>query len=658
MVEWKPNDLVSFLESSLQDDEQKIPQDVGISSAPIPMGMASENMAFLEENLAMEDAANPPDAMQGLDPGGMMVPAEVGQGLTPDEAGGLKAAGMGALQGATFNLADEAVGLVSDSWKQSMRESASRLQKKYPKSFVAGEVGGALAAGLATGAPIASGLRAGQAATRLGLLGGIEGGLAAVGEQNVESPGQLDQGQIKTGMFLGGAFGATAPAAANAVRRVAQKFLSRQKGLNKSARLLLQDAETQRMTPTEYLDPARKDPQLDIAASRRGTRELSKDAAKMHEEAASRFAKIIDDRRAGQGQRLMDSIEPEMGNASSVERLDQLSEWTRTQVRPEYERIHQMSMQPNQQTLALMNNPDFKKGLRIAERIARNQGAPFRYEPGMPMSGKMADYIQQGLREASEQGRETLTLKKTRLGKSIERLREKFLEDIDAQIPGFRRTRQQWAQLESAKEAEKIGRKWHTEKASRAIKAWEDMSSLEKEYAKHGFITEMTDRIKNVKKGANIADRFNTPKYRKILDTLIGQQGADKFFNQVATESAFNEFAKAIGRTRTTAPAFNTAITAPGSPVGLKFRLINMPLNMMKGGMDRESALAFAEHVLSQNVDEMLSAMNRVNPRLRPSEAAVVGLASRDLGQDIATGAGAAAVGAGMGAYDYFSGGS
>lgn len=623
-------------------------------------GQQSDFLSFLDQTIAgqeMQEVASTPESMQGLDPGGMMVPAEVGQGLTEGEAGGLKAAGMGAVQGATFNLADEAVGLVSDSWKQSMRESQKRLQKKYPKSFLAGEVAGALGAGLATGAPIASGLKAGQAAVRLGGLGAAEGALAEYGAQE----GDVDTGQIKTGALLGGAFGAIAPAAANSVRRIAQKFLSRQKGLNKSARLLLKDAETQKMTPETYLNPATRDPQLDIAASRRGARELSKDAAKMHEEAASRFRNVIEDRRAGQADRLMQSIQDEMGEASSIQRLDELSNQTRQAVAPEYERIHQISFQPNQQTLALVNNPDFKKGLRIAERIARNEGAPFKYEPGMPMSGKMADYIQQGLREASEQGGATLpsgAIKKTRLGKSVERLREKFLNDIDAQLPGFKRTRQQWAQLESSKEAEKIGRKFHAEKASRAIQTWQEMPSLEREYAKYGFITELTDRIKNVKKGANIADRFNTPKYRKILEAMVGQQGADKFFNQVATESAFEEFARAIGKTRTTAPAFDSAITAPGSPVGLKYRLINIPINMMKGGMDRESALSFAEHVLSQNVDEMLSAMNRVNPRLRPTEAAVVGLSSRDLGQDIATGAGTAAVGAGMGAYDYFSGGS
>ena len=59
---------------------------------------------------------------------------------------------------------------------------------------------------------------------------------------------------------------------------------------------------------------------------------------------------------------------------------------------------------------------------------------------------------------------------------------------------------------------------------------------------------------------------------------------------------------------------------------------------------------------MSENIDQMMSAMNRVNPRLRTSEAAVVGLSSRDLGQQAATGMGAAAVGAGMGAYDYLGG--
>ena len=49
----------------------------------------------------------------------------------------------------------------------------------------------------------------------------------------------------------------------------------------------------------------------------------------MHEEIGKRARAIIDDRKAGQSDRLMQAIEPEMGNASSLQKLDELAARTR-----------------------------------------------------------------------------------------------------------------------------------------------------------------------------------------------------------------------------------------------------------------------------------------------------------------------------------------
>lgn len=605
----------------------------------------------------------------GLDPGGIMVPTEVGQDDLADYESHAKAVGIGALQGATFNFADEIAGVVSNDWKQSLREAEATARKKHPYLTTAGEVVGALGTGFATGGTATAALRGVRPLATTGALTGIgigEAGLAEVGAQNVlGEERKLDVGQVESSMIMGGAFGAAAPKAINLVRRGFQNLLSRQAGLNRGARLFLKDASRKKLTVEEYGAAAKAEPQLDLPSTQIGAAELTRDAAKAAPEIAGRYREIIRSRSDGQGSRLMQSIEPEMGNASSIERLEQLTESTRTQVRPEYERIHQLSFTPSEQTVSLMNNPTMKRAVKIAEGIARDEGVPFRYNPtsGAPMTGQQADYIQQALREMSEEGAQVLpngSLKLTRTGRGRAKLREAVMDDFDAQLPGFKRTRQLWAQLEDAKKAEEIGRKLHGVKGKASVfkKTWNDMSPLQREYAKHGYITEMTDLIKNVADDANVARKFNTDKHRAILKTMLGDEGAEKFINQVAVESAYVEFARDFGRIRTTEPAFQTKFTSPGSPVGLKYRLINIPINLMSGGMDKVSALAVGEALLSQNIDEMLTAMNRVNPRLRRGEAAFVGLGSRDVTQDTATGAAEAAGIIGVVGADYFGGGT
>lgn len=117
--------------------------------------------------------------------------------------------GVSALQGATLNLADEAVGLVSPSAAQSMREAYATAKERSPIASPIGEIGGAIVSPVSKIAP------------------GFSGPLRAAAEGVVAGMGAADEDKFKSeGIIRAGVSGA-AGAGMSMIGNVAKGLLPR-----------------------------------------------------------------------------------------------------------------------------------------------------------------------------------------------------------------------------------------------------------------------------------------------------------------------------------------------------------------------------------------------------------------------------------------------
>lgn len=127
------------------------------------------------------------------------------------------AAYRGALQGATFQQADEVYGLFGGD-KQAARAANARAQKDHPGAYGSGKTAGAVLAGIGTGvatAPLAVGRTALGAVARGAALGGAEGALWGAGGAE---DGEKVNEAFKHGK-LGAGLGAAAPGAVHIASR-------------------------------------------------------------------------------------------------------------------------------------------------------------------------------------------------------------------------------------------------------------------------------------------------------------------------------------------------------------------------------------------------------------------------------------------------------
>ncbi|MGH1414837.1 MAG: hypothetical protein ACRBB0_15220 [Pelagimonas sp.] len=127
------------------------------------------------------------------------------------------AAYRGALQGATFQQADEVLGLFGGD-KQAARDANRLAQERYPGAYGTGKTAGAIMTGVGTGvatAPLAVGRTALGAMARGAVLGGAEGALWGSGgaEEGEKAQEALKYGQIGAGL------GAAVPGAVHVASR-------------------------------------------------------------------------------------------------------------------------------------------------------------------------------------------------------------------------------------------------------------------------------------------------------------------------------------------------------------------------------------------------------------------------------------------------------
>lgn len=169
---------------------------------------------------AASDAENALRVLEQLDQLGDLRPGEKAElerlraesGRNQEVMGGTEAAYRGALQGATFQQADEIYGLFGgdkEAARLKNKEAEAAFPSEYQTGKTAGAIGSGVASAVATG-PLGAGRTLLGTMLRSGALGGAEGALwGAGGGEGIED--KLKQG-AKYGAF-GTVIGAAAPAA-------------------------------------------------------------------------------------------------------------------------------------------------------------------------------------------------------------------------------------------------------------------------------------------------------------------------------------------------------------------------------------------------------------------------------------------------------------
>lgn len=165
-----------------------------------------------------KNAEHTRQVLEGLEARGEIRPGEAvelerlraGSGSAQETIGRTNAAYRGALQGATFQQADEIYGLLGGD-KEAARQKNRQAESAHPKEYRRGKTAGAVGTGLglsALAAPYAAGATIWGTAGRSALMGEGEGFLWGTGGAE-GSPAKIEQGAKNA--LIGGGLGFAAP---------------------------------------------------------------------------------------------------------------------------------------------------------------------------------------------------------------------------------------------------------------------------------------------------------------------------------------------------------------------------------------------------------------------------------------------------------------
>lgn len=477
--------------------------------------------------------------------------------------------------GATFGFADKLAGGVNtlmggggyDKNVAAERERTNAFAVDNPVAAFSAD----LAGGLMTGLPGAAKVMATKAlptVTKLGLLGGVGGGLSGVGHSDADLGGQAQAGATgaATGAVLARAIGIGANALLGAAGKVVQPVLDKfGKGpANAADRKLLEALTRDDMAVPEVRNRLTQlGPDAVLAdAGGTNTRLLSEAVANSPGRAAQMATEQLEGRVASQPMRVKQDIAKATGQKGNYyETIDDLNLARRTSAAPLYEKAYAKGPVTSTYIEDVLQDPIMKeamrKGMEIERLLARSRGEKFDptdyaikgfNEAGDPLIDKvpnmrLLDATKRGLDDVLEHYRDTTTGKLVldQRGNAINSLRKQFVKELDDLNPDYAPARQAYAGPSAAKDAMAQGMDALGQPPEVIAKMVKGMGEADRDAFRLGVTRSMQDIVGKTPDGANATRRiFGNDEIKQRVKAAFGDDDAyNAFVQRMEAEQQF-----------------------------------------------------------------------------------------------------------------------
>jgi len=482
-------------------------------------------------------------------------------------------AGRSLAQGATFGFADELESLVKSlAGKGTYEQNLAALElakQKYgqqnPKTALATEIAGGLPYALVPflgtakyaqmareAAPLArAGITAGTSAATGALTGALSGaGGAGIGERMAGA---------QAGGALGGIVGGAAPVVTKGIGMAGSKAVDVTSGIpvvqqvgkavglatgqtvdatNRAKAKLLEAMYRDKVSPADLekmIQAATKPVGIaDIAGE--NVRSLADVAQKYPSEARQAAKVALEERAAGQGERIQGDISKYLGGFTDpfeyttaiAKRQQQLSS-------PLYQKAYSYGQVTDPKVLKFLELPQFKKAAKEAQDLLAAEGRAV--DMSMP-TVEVLDQVKRGLDVLIK--RETDPFGKiTDLGRIYKNKKNEFLSELDSAVPDYGRARAAFAGEAELLDATKLGKDFYKQTATEANRTFAKLSPSEQEAYKVGALDAVKEKITTAKDSADIRKRiFGSPAERNRVSSLFPDNDTFKQFEKdMMTES-------------------------------------------------------------------------------------------------------------------------
>jgi len=482
-------------------------------------------------------------------------------------------AGRSLAQGATFGFADELESLVKSlAGKGTYEQNLAALElakQKYgqqnPKTALATEIAGGLPYALVPflgtakyaqmareAAPLArAGITAGTSATTGALTGALSGaGGAGVGERMAGA---------QAGGTFGGIVGGAAPIVTKGIGMAGSKAVDVTSGIpvvqqvgkavglatgqtvdaaNRAKAKLLEAMYRDKVSPAdlEKMIQAATKPVGIVDIAGENVRSLADVAQKYPSEARQAAKVALEERAAGQGERIQGDISKYLGGFTDpfeyttaiAKRQQQLSS-------PLYQKAYSYGQVTDPKVLKFLELPQFKKAAKEAQDLLAAEGRAV--DMSMP-TVEVLDQVKRGLDVLIK--RETDPFGKiTDLGRIYKNKKNEFLSELDSAVPDYGRARAAFAGEAELLDATKLGKDFYKQTAAEANRTFAKLSPSEQEAYKVGALDAVKEKIQTAKDTADIRKRiFGSPAERNRVSSLFPDQDTFKQFEKdMMTES-------------------------------------------------------------------------------------------------------------------------
>ena len=505
---------------------------------------------------------------------------------------GLLRAGVGA---GRMLLGDEGASKTYDRELEQLRGRYEGMQEAHPIATTGGELVGGMVGPMPAGKVAAVAVNAADAA-----LSGAGAG------EDAQSRG-VGAG---TGAAVGGTLSAAIPYGLNKLARIYRGVMGNLGGAG-AERIATQEAEQQaaaafqrdlnRLTPAQRAERAAQNQFADqtgqssekVIADYGGenVRDLFRSSTNQSSDARAAAKEVLDERYAGQSQRVSDVLDQRSGAANTHQRQQALEAQARRENHPRYQAAYnsphaQAVWTPELETLT--TSDAVRKAIRDTTRTSSDYAAlagqrqaprnPFteaadgtlQLPQGQAPDLPFWDHVQRNLR--SQEGRARAAgdgEEASRIGS----LRRQLNEHLDTAVPEFRTARAGAAAHFGAEDALEAGSNFlkgpniNKDETKAAIARF---SPAERQLFEHGVEADLRTAVRAVTDGRDVAKLMQSPELRERLVLGLGPSRAAEVQGTLRVERGMNDLKSALGNSTTAqqliqAGVFGTAALGGGA---------------------------------------------------------------------------------------------
>lgn len=466
-------------------------------------------------------------------------------------------------QGATFGFEDELAGVLAGLISvskggeftpayESMSQSERMKQKDFARANPKTDLSIQMATGITPGVGV---FKAGKAISpflfggpvRSGLTAGtVSGGIAGSGYSN---PGERLSGSA-IGATVGGALGATIPAATSLVGAAVSKATSSPK--KRALEIIMDKMEEESMTTADLRESLKDMGHLStITDTGDSFRSVANAVVRVPGPIKTKARLLANTRQEGQHTRLDDLFKSTISPDDYLTQLSLIEERATKLSAPYYKEAFSAMVPVTENLARLSKRPNFKKALNAAVTKARDEGDDITIdtlETGQQIPLKVIDYVKRAFDDRidvairrGDKGRDALRI--------LTETKNKMIKEVsDESIPAFKNyaiARSIYGGEVRNKQALDAGYQYISSRKQidweAAIGAFENMADSEKDMFRVGAAQALRDKVmmaninRDMTKGI-----FGPPAMKEKLKVLFkNDEDMNKFIKGVETEGIF-----------------------------------------------------------------------------------------------------------------------